>query len=243
MEGYKGKSTMMLRSVVGTTLDGCLKKVLDGVPDDQRSSLRIRVCKYYTNDRYAFTVIFNADRQPILRSGRLNWKAKEIEELKREPFTLPHPFQRLDLVWAPYWSSPEQENDKRPFLLDRLPAPDAAFPNARRYASGWTVMPGGELDYFCSLPVEKLEFLPQNFPRKEEVIMKRLRRYLTGKEPLCTFVNAFAAFSLENVANNLERYDALVDFCETEEPDSPVSPKDEAFFEKAFFVCDDDLPF
>ena len=77
-KGFEGDGCFYYRAAACTSLDLCIKKVLDGVPHDRRSPGRFNVCKCFTNERLAFSVTFNADRQPIHRTGVPNRKAEEI---------------------------------------------------------------------------------------------------------------------------------------------------------------------
>ena len=233
-KGFEGGSRFCYRSVACTSLDLCMDKVLEGIPNDRRSSGHFDVSKFYTNEQLVFSVTFNADRQPIGRYGFLNRKAKEINELLREPLTLPHPFRRFDLVWLPRETDAYFDVCRNPILLDRLPEPAAAAPEDSRLASGYSCMTDGDLDYLYPLPVAELEYLPQGFCDQYTRILSRLREYLSGGIPLCGFVNDFAAFCMQTAA------DHVGDFHVPDEPAAPVPPAP-AF--EAFFGDDDDFPF
>ena len=175
---------------------------------------------------------FNADRQPIHRTGVPNRKAEEIRELLREPFTLPHPFRRFDLVWLPRESDENYMICRTPILLDRVPDPAAATSDGRHGAAGYYIL-GGALLYVSGLPVADLEFLPIGAGGQETEILSELRDYLSGKIPVSSFANSFAAFCMRSAAE----YVSAPDF-EPDEPTSPVPP-----VSNPFPVGDDDLPF
>ena len=227
-----GEHRSVRRSVMGTDLDVCLKKALDVVPDDRRSSWHVHVSKYDMNHRYAFSVTFNADRQPIHRTGVPNRKAEEIRELLREPFTLPHPFRRFDLVWLPRGSDENYMICRTPILLDSVPDPAAATSDGRQGAAGYYIG-GGALLYVSGLPVADLEFLPIGAGGQETEILSELRDYLSGKIPVRSFANSFAAFCMRSAAEYVSAPDS-----EPDEPTSPVPP-----VSNPFPVGDDDLPF
>ena len=230
-KGFKGDGCFYYRAAACTSLDLCINKVLDGIPNDRRSSGHFDVCKFYSDERIAFSVTFNADRQPIRRTGRLNRKADEIKELLREPFTQPHPFRRFDLVWLPRESDENYMICRTPILLDRVPDPAAATSDGRQGAAGYYIL-GGALLYVSGLPVADLEFLPIGAGGQETEILSELRDYLSGKIPLCTFANSFAAFCMRTAAGYVEKdYDP-------DEPTTPVPPVGDPFP-----VGDDDLPF
>ena len=232
-KGFEGESRFYFRSVACTTLELCINKVLDGIPHDRRSSGCFTVCKFYTNERLAFSVTFNADRQPIGRTGVPNRKAAEIKELLREPLALPHPFRRFDLVWLPREKDEYYMICKNPILLDRLPDPASATPNNRQSAAGYCFMEGGSLDYVTSLPVTELEYLPAGAGEQEAEILLWLRNYLSGSIPLCSFANGFAAFSMRAAAGWMKE-----DGYGSGEPTAPIPPLNDAFP-----IDDDDLPF
>ena len=232
-KGFEGESRFYFRSIACTSLELCIDKVLDGIPHDRRSSGHFTVCKFYTNERLTFSVTFNADRQPIGRTGHPNRKAAEIKELLREPLALPHPFRRFDLVWLPREKDEYYMICKNPILLDRLPDPASATPNNRQSAAGYCFMEGGSLDYVTSLPVTELEYLPAGVGEQEAEILFLLRNYLSGSIPLCSFANGFAAFCMRTAAGWVRGDDYGSD-----EPTDPIPPLDDAFP-----VCDDDLPF
>lgn len=231
-EGRRGEHRSVRRSFMGTDLDVCLKKALEGVPDDRRSCWRVHASKYDMNHRYVFSVTFNADRQPINRTGVPNRKAEGIRELLREPFTLPHPFRRFDLVWLPRESDENYMICRTPILLDRVPDPAAATSDGRQGAAGYYIL-GGALLYVSGLPVADLEFLPIGAGGQEAEILSELRDYLSGKIPVSSFANSFAAFCMRSAAE----YVSAPDF-ETDEPTAPVPP-----VRDPFPVGDDDLPF
>lgn len=230
-KGFEGDGCFYYRAAACTSLDLCIKKVLDGIPNDRRSSGHFDVSKFCTNERIACSVTFNADRQPIGRSDIPNRKAEEIRELLREPLTLPHPFRRFDLVWLPREKDEYYMICKTPILLDRLPDPVSATPNNRQSAAGYCLI-GGSLDYVTSLPITELEYLPESESVQEAEILSRLRDYLSGTIPLCTFANSFAAFCMRTAAGYVKKdYDP-------DEPTAPIPPVGDPFP-----VGDDDLPF
>ena len=233
-KGFEGDDCFYFRSVACTTLDACINKVLEKVPDDQRSSGHFNVCKFYTNERVAFSVTFNADRQPIDRSGHPNRKTTQIKELTREPFTLPHPFRRFDLVWLPWETDGDCFYRRTPILLDRLPEPAAATPNNSQFAAGYCCLGSDSLYYASPLPITELEYLPQGTFDLEEGMFSHLRDYLSGEKPLSNFVNHFAAFCMQTAANRMWKY------YEADEPTALVPPVAKV---KAFIACDDELPF
>ena len=120
---------------------------------------------------------------------------------------------------------------KTPILLDRLPDPEVATPGGNQSASGYFLV-GGTLDYVTSLPVSELEYLPAGESEQEAEILSRLRDYLSGTIPLCTFANSFAAFCMRTAAGYVEKdYDP-------DEPTTPIPPVGDPLP-----VGDDDLPF
>ena len=231
-EGRFGENRRARCCVMGTDLEDCLKKALDGVPDDRRASWRVRVRKFDGNNRYVFSVTFNADRRPIGRSGVPNRKADEIRELIREPLTLPHPFRRFDLVWLPRVKDAYCMLCKRPILLERLPDPAGAAPYRHRDAAGYLIGVGGALEYVSALPLTDLEFLPAGMGGQESDILSALRRYLSGQTGLSSFANSFAAFCMREAAAYVREADPAPD-----EPMAPVPPV------SAIRVGEDDLPF
>ena len=231
-KGFEGDDCFYYRAAACTSLDLCIKKVLDGIPNDRRSSGHFDVSKFCTNERIACSVTFNADRQPIHRTGVPNRKAEEIRELLREPFTLPHPFRRFDLVWLPRESDENYMICRTPILLDRVPDPAAATSDGRQGAAGYYIL-GGALLYVSGLPVADLEFLPIGAGGQETEILSELRDYLSGKIPVSSFANSFAAFCMRSAAE----YVSAPDF-EPDEPTSPVPP-----VSNPFPVGVDDLPF
>ena len=231
-KGFEGGSRFCYRSVACTSLDLCMDKVLEGIPNDRRSSGHFDVSKFYTNEQLVFSVTFNADRQPIGRTGCPNRKTKEINELLIEPLTLPHPFRRFDLVWLPREKDEYYMIIKSPILLDRLPDPASLKLNNRQSAAGYCCI-GNHLDYVTSLPIAELEYLPKGSNASEEGILLRLRDYLSGTIPLCSFTNSFAAFCMRSAADWVDGDDY-----ESDEPTTPIPPVDDAAL-----VGDDDFPF
>lgn len=223
-KGFKGDGFFYYRAAACTSLDLCINKVLDGIPNDRRSSGHFDVCKFYTNERAALSVTFNADRRPIRRTGVPNRKAEEIRELLREPLILPHPFRRFDLVWLP------QEKDEY-FMLCKTPILLDGLPDGYQFADGYCLL-GTSLDFVTSLPVAELEYLPESESVQEAELLSRLRDYLSGTILLCTFANSFAAFCMRTAADYVEKdYDP-------DEPTAPIPPVGDPFP-----VGDDDLPF
>ena len=230
-KGFKDDGCFYYRAAACTSLNLCINKVLNGIPNNRRSSGHFDVSKFYTNERIACSVTFNADRQPISRTGVPNRKLDEIKDLLREPLTLPHPFRRFDLVWLPREKDEYYMICKTPILLDRLPDPAATTAAGNQSASGYFLM-GGSLDYETSLPITELEYLPAGESVQEAEMLLRLRYYLSGTIPFCSFANGFAAFCMRTAADWVEKdYDP-------DEPTSPVPP-----VRDPFPVGDDDLPF